>query len=119
MATQMPGPRLSFTHEVDFGHQTGATWYGLSSQAKYDLNRKQYVALRGEIFRDEGGLMTGTTQTLGSATLGYTRKFNRYAQARVEYRHDFAGGSRPFVGAVPGRLLRSQDTFLIATIISY
>lgn len=118
-ATQMPGRRLSFTHNLDFGVQSGNTWYGLSSQARYDLSSKDYLAARGEIFRDNGGLMTGERQTLGSATLGYTRFLNKYAQVRAEYRHDFAGGSEPFAGSMMGRRRSSQDTLLFATIFSY
>jgi hypothetical protein len=119
VATQMPGGRWSFTHNLDVGHQSGDSWYGLSSQARYTLNAKHYLALRGEILRDEGGMMTGADQTVGSVTLGYGYTFSRHAHARLEYRHDFAGGNHPFADEQRGRFRSAQDTLLVATIFSY
>jgi hypothetical protein len=118
-ATQMPGGPLSFTHNATIGIQGDAKWYGLSSQARYDFNRNEYLALRGEVLRDQGGMMTGGDQTLGSLTLGYTRRVSPHAQVRLEYRHDFAGGGKPFAGDRPGSFRSGQDTFTIATIVNY
>jgi hypothetical protein len=119
VATHTPGGKWSFTHNVDVGHQKGATWYGLSSQARYSLGSRQYVTLRGEIYRDEGGLTTGADQTVGSATVGFAHRFHPRAQARVEYRHDFSGGGKPFPESKVGSFSSSQDTFLISTILNY
>jgi len=113
-----PGGRWNYTFNPIAATQSGSSFYGISSQAKYNLSAKQYLAFRGEVLRDDSGLISGNTQTLGSATVGFTHLFNKYAQTRLEYRHDF-GKDSTFPEDRPGRFRGTQGTFLISAILSY
>lgn len=118
IALYNPGGRWEYALNLDTAGQDGANWHGLSAMARYSINSRQAVTLRGEVLRDNGGLVTGSSQTLGSVTLGYGYTFNKYAQARLEYRHDFSNR-----GVYPkdrvGRFGTGQDTLVIAAILSY
>ena len=46
-----------------------AIWKGFAGYTKYNLTREFSLAFRGEIFGDDGGSRTGTTQTLRGFTL--------------------------------------------------
>ena len=46
-----------------------AIWKGFAGYAKYNLTKEFSLAFRGEIFGDDGGSRTGTTQTLRGFTL--------------------------------------------------
>jgi hypothetical protein len=46
-----------------------AIWKGFAGYAKYSLTKEFSMAFRGEIFGDDGGSRTGTTQTLRGFTL--------------------------------------------------
>lgn len=119
VGTYTASAKWSFTHNLDVGVQNKATWYGLSSQAKYQFHPRQYAAARAEIFRDNAGLMTGTPQTLGSISLQYAYQVQKHLQTRLEYRHDFADNTRLFLGSGGTRFRPGQDTLTLAAIATF
>ncbi len=81
-----------------------AIWKGFAGYSKYSFTKKFSLAFRGEIFGDDGGSRTGTTQTLRGFTLTpeyvLPAKLSRVASAfrhfdgkfvtRGEFRQDFS-----------------------------
>lgn len=118
VALYNPGGKFQYSFNLDTAGQDGANWHGISTMARYNVNAKQYATIRGEVLRDNGGLLSGSNQTLASLTLGYAYLFNKYAQARLEYRHDFSNRSVYPEDRV-NRFGDGQDTLLVSTIFSY
>jgi hypothetical protein len=113
-----PTAKTSYALNLDAAGQSGANWFGLGAHAKFSFTPKQYVAFRAEVMRDNGGLISGSTQTLASLSLGYTYLFNKYAQARLEARHDF-GTKSTFPDEAAGSFSANQTTVLVSAILGY
>lgn len=96
-----------------------ANWRGVAAIARRKLDQRQSVAARLEWFRDTSGFMLGNDLEVFTLTFNYTHRFDAHLQARVEYRHDVAGGGRPFAGAHRPRLTRDQGTLILALIAGY
>ena len=64
-------------------------------------------AVRGELFRDEGGSRSGEDQTIGSLTATIEV---RPLEPRLEYRRDMSSED-VFVGSQRARARDAQDTF--------
>jgi hypothetical protein len=109
---------MAYGFNLDVGEQRGATWYGFELQGKYALAKRHSLTVRGEVLRDNSGLISGVRQTLGSVTLGYTYQANQYLQVRPEYRHDFSSKS-VYPLSLPGTFSSGQDTLLISLIAMY
>lgn len=69
-------PRLSVAFDSLYADEDHAAtngsddiWKGLAGYAKFSLTRQFSLAFRGEIFGDDGGSRTGTSQTLRGFTL--------------------------------------------------
>lgn len=128
VATYTPSKQWSYAANVDYGGQQdvklgaatprAVNWYGASLFAKYSLTEGQYLSARADWFRDDSGFRLGDKEDAYSLSLGYGRTLAPHAQARLEYRHDFAGGGKPFLGSRPGRSFSTQDTVLAALVLS-
>ncbi|MFA0774291.1 MAG: hypothetical protein KEFWMYNX_002329, partial [Candidatus Fervidibacter sp.] len=72
-----------------------ATWYGLAVYWRRQLNARQALTVRAEIFRDANGFGTGTAQTAKEITLTYEvpALWQRGTLLRLEVRHDFSGAA--------------------------
>jgi hypothetical protein len=124
-----PGGKWHYAFEGDYatqgdaqlapGVRERAQWYGLSAWARRDLGRGQYAAARVDWYRDDSGFVLGRPISLYSGVVNYTRDVNRSLQARVEYRHDFAGGPAPFPGDRPGLFRDNQGTIILALLATY
>ncbi len=109
-----PGGRLAYNLNLDAAIQDDANVFSFSLQGKYALNARQYLASRVEYNVDDGFIGTD----IGSFTLGFTHMFNKYAQARAEFRYDWADGD-VFQADRVNRFTSNQPTFLISTIFNY
>jgi putative OmpL-like beta-barrel porin-2 len=98
------------------GRKQTVRWYGLMAIAKRTLDEKQYVAGRVDWLKDDSGFILGKDLDIYTLTLNYTRFFGKHFQARLEYRHDFAGGGSPFPEERRGHFTDNQGTITVATI---
>jgi hypothetical protein len=128
IAQRQGGSRWSYLGNATYALQTGvpngagrsgAAWYGVAATAKYSFRPNQYGAARLEWFRDDAGFASGQSGDLYSLTLNYTRLVGKHLQMRAEFRQDLAGGNPRFSGSRRGLFHGDQQTFTIATILSY
>jgi hypothetical protein len=117
--TTSPESPLSYIVDMSLGNQSGGTWYGIQGMTRYQLPNNQSVAFRLEYLRDQQGSLFAAPLELYTASVNYTKVFTPNVQARLEYRHDIAGGGEPFSGRMPGSTRGSQGTFLLSTILSF
>lgn len=115
IATWTPGFHLSFALDGLYGHQDNgvapgqaAIWRDLAGYARFYFTHRFSLAFRGEVFRDGGGVRTGTDQTLREYTLtpsyDLPAKFSRlnphFKRAdgtfviRADFRGDFSDQAR-------------------------
>ncbi|MES2218679.1 MAG: outer membrane beta-barrel protein [Pseudomonadota bacterium] len=92
--------KLSFAANYDYGWQNTAAlpngnlaragWQGIAGYANYKVNDTWQGSLRGEVFNDRNGYVTGVRQNWREVTLsvGYTPIKN--LEVRAETRHDFS-----------------------------
>jgi hypothetical protein len=78
-----------------------AVWRGVAGYVKYALNDVSSFAVRGEVFSDPEGFMTGAVQDLFETTVTYEYKPFPTLILRGEYRYDSSNassfdGDRPF-----------------------
>lgn len=111
--------KWAFTGNFELGEQSGSMWYGLSAQARYNVNAKSFAAARVEFLTDEDGVRfgTGSNETAYSFTIGYTYNWNKHFQTRAEYRHDFFTDD-VFLKNRTG-LADDQGRFIIAAVLGY
>ncbi len=77
--------------QVSLGAIRGdAEWYAVEAILRYDFTPWFYVALRGEWFRDDDGVRTGTAQDLYAVTFTPTFKVTDNVVVRPEVRADFS-----------------------------
>ena len=92
-----------------------ANWYVGTFAFKYAANENYYFSPRFEIYRDEGGLTTGVTQTLSDITLTNSFKVARELEFRAELRGDFSSNA-VFTGS--GAASKTQYTATASLIYS-
>ncbi len=97
---------LSFAADLLYGHSQqdvlpsgvgDASWSGATVAAKFAPLSWYYVSPRFEVYRDEGGLTSGATQTLRSVTLTNSFTLGEGLETRLEFRHD-ASTASSFIG---------------------
>jgi len=112
--TYSPSGRWSYAFNPDVDVQGGSSLYGLAGYAKYQLDKKSYLAARGEFLIDDGFLGTDVY----SATIGYTRVINKYFQTKADLRYDWAQHD-VFADEHRGTFKANQPTFVISAILNY
>jgi len=92
-----PASNLTFIMNTDYATEEGAAadggdakWYGVSAVAKYDFSDLFSLALRGEYFKDDDGVRTGTEQALKEITVTPEFRLAKNLIIRPEYRHDWS-----------------------------
>ncbi len=86
----------------------GANWWGTGTWIAYNLTERMQLGLRGEVFDDENGFLTGIPQQLWEVTTGFNYKVTEWLMTRLEYRHDqstahpFPSAARETSFACPG-----------------
>jgi hypothetical protein len=110
--------RWAYTFNFDLGTQSGDTWFGIATQAKYTIDPKSYAAARLEFLTDDSGFRIGSDTTAFGVTLNYTYLWSKYLQTRAEFRYDFAGDDL-FPDSRRGTFTDNQPRFIIAAIASY
>lgn len=114
-----------YGNESDFkqvGNRTeDAHWYGLAGYAIFDIDEQWTVALRGEVFDDEGARRSfgnvGERVTIWGITPTVGFRLNDYVMLRAEYRHDEA--SDKIFAKSNGRSQRGWDTFAGEIILGF
>ena len=114
-ATLQPAPRFVFQVEGNRGSQRDAganlTWTGAVATAFWRATRSVGVSVRGEILDDQGGVTTGTPQTLKSLTIS-PWYFYREAQEGVFSNVEFTTFRLPSFSLRPAlRFDRSDQPF--------
>ena len=88
VATYKLTPRFSVGATADRGHDRPENWTGVGAYARYALNDRIAFAGRAEDYRDPHGMMSGTPQTLQSATLTFEYDPAKHVTVKVEGRLD-------------------------------
>lgn len=93
-----PWEKWTFVINADYGTENQGsesgvndpyhTWWGVAGYAKWQFADKWYLALRGEVFDEDAGSRTGTSQTLYEGTITLNYNFTKASAVRFEYRHD-------------------------------
>lgn len=98
-----------------------ADWYGAAAYAIFDIDEQWSVALRAEVFDDEGVRgnfpNTGKRVTIWEITPTVAFRLNEYVMFRAEYRHDEAS-DRIFAKA-NGRSQRGWDTIAGEILVGF
>ncbi len=76
----------------------GANWWGTGTWVAYNLTERLQIGLRGEVFDDENGFLTGIPQQLWEVTTGFNYKVTEWLLTRFEVRHD-QSTAHPFPSA--------------------
>jgi Putative beta-barrel porin-2, OmpL-like. bbp2 len=126
IVTEQIGENFALALDADYGQESVNgilnSWKGVAAYAKYNLDPKSDLALRGEIYSDPDGYTTGSTfskPTFEEVTLTYEYRPWDNIVLRLEGRDDFANGSA-FISS--GRVLpteSSQPTLLIGVITTF
>jgi hypothetical protein len=118
-----PAKPLALALAADYGHDRvdrGADWWGAAGYARFETLPWLAVAVRGELFADPSGFMTGTSQRVAEATTtlevhGSARRLR--VLARLEYRHD-QSSAQVFETGTPASRNR-QDTLTLALLAAF
>lgn len=115
-ATWQASPRTTVTLEGDYvlsrevPPTADAHGYGGAAYLRRQLSARTAIAGRAEYVRDDGGLFTGTTQSLKEATVTYEyRPTGDGFVVRAEWRGDFSNVPFFFTDTV-GKLKTDQQT---------
>jgi hypothetical protein len=85
---------------------------------RYRFSEETGIALRSEIYDDQDGFTTGMTQRLGEVTATFEHTLFTHLLLRGEFRHDWS--TAPAFDDKSGvNVLRHQDTFAVATVITF
>lgn len=100
VATLNATDKLTFILNYDYGNQTladlptgnvgEAVWQGLAGYANYQVTDKWQTSIRGEIYSDRNGFMTGVAQCWKEVTLALAYLPMKNVELRAETRHDFS-----------------------------
>ncbi|HUI30765.1 MAG TPA: porin [Candidatus Acidoferrales bacterium] len=126
IATQQVGDNLSFALDVTYGRErylgSLQIWKGTAVYAKYNLDSKSDIALRGEVYYDPNDYTTFVTfpkATFKEITATYEYRPWDPIILRLEARDDFANGNA-FVSASTAAPTRaSQPTLLVGVIATF
>jgi hypothetical protein len=83
----------NFDYGSDKADGTGVDWYGVALGVKYQANDRWAFSPRYEVFFDDDGFATGTSQTVQEITLTGEYKAPAGLIARFEFRTDFSDES--------------------------
>jgi hypothetical protein len=97
----------------------GATvsWQGIAGYLRYQANDWFALSPRFELFNDEDGFSTGTTQKVKEATVTAEFKHKDGIIMRLEYRGDFS--DEPFFIKKAGESKKNQSTFTVGLIYAF
>ena len=84
-------------NETINGAAVDASWVAGELAFKYTVNSVYTISPRVEIYRDNGGLTSGLTQTLDSLTLTNSFTLAPGFEIRAEVRRDHSS-DKPFIG---------------------
>jgi hypothetical protein len=126
VATLKPMDGLTLVFNYDRGSQAAAggpgtggdLWQGYAIYANLGLGDKHSVTLRGEVFDDQDGARTGTTQTLRELTLTFACKMKENLEWRAEIRHDEANRDA-FTDDQGANSTDTQNTVALAAYYSF
>lgn len=107
----------SSKNETVGGEVIDPTWVAGSVHAKVSLTPWFSVSPRFEVYRDNGGLTTGLTQTLDSETLTNTFTLAPGLETRIEFRRDHSS-EQVFTGS-DGAASNSQVTATAGFLYSF
>jgi len=93
---------------------TGGQWYGAAVWSLYSFTDRLTGVYRAEVFRDNGGVRTGFSDTYYEMTLGLIAKPRDWLWFRPEVRFDRAGGAPPYDGGTKSsQLTLGFDTIFL------
>ncbi len=126
VATQAVGDNLSFAVDATYGRERAIgfldVWKGVAAYAKYNLDSKSDIALRGEVYYDPNDYTTTVTflkATFKEITATYEYRPWDSIILRLEARDDFANGNS-FISASSGLPTRSsQPTLLLGVVATF
>jgi len=105
---------------ADFAKEGDAKWYGAAAYVRVVPAPYFNVALRGEIFRDQGGIRllppSGVDTTVREATLTAAFPVGAHGELRAEARGDFSNQNVFVVGGLPND---HQFQFLAAALAGF
>lgn len=123
IVTQQVGDNLSFAVDATYGRErylgSLEMWKGGAVYAKYNLDSKSDIAVRGEVYYDPNDYTTGAAfskATFKEVTLTYEYRPWDPLILRLEARDDFANGNA-FVSASNALTTRSSQPTLLGGII--
>jgi hypothetical protein len=97
VGTVKPLKNLTLTVNADYATQkdiaadgSDGKWYGVAGYAKYDFSDLFSAAIRGEYFKDDDGVRTGTEQSVKEITITPEFRVAKNLIIRPEYRHDWS-----------------------------
>lgn len=93
VATYKLTPKLTIAGSLDRGRQqlptdTNANWLGVAALGRYAFDERHAVAARVDRFRDPDAGISGTAQTMSSATVTYEFRAAKHVILKAEARHD-------------------------------
>lgn len=115
-------PAITLGLNGDFGLQTvtggdAAKWYGVAVYAKAESEKGYGVAVRGELFKDDGGTRLGAKGQVLEVTVTPYYKVNSHFTVRAEARLD-ASSDLPFEKS-GGGTSDLQPTLALNTLFTY
>ncbi len=109
---------LDWDYGADHPPSMTAVWRGLAGYVKYQLNDFSAFAIRGEVFDDPEGFMTGAIQTLNEGTLTYEYRPFPAIILRGEYRYDWS--TVPAFDGTGGKFARrNESTLAMGAIVTF
>jgi hypothetical protein len=123
VAAVNPSGRVNGLFNFDYGQEgnpglPASKFYGGMAALRIPLGSECAFSPRYEWYKDEGGLITGRTQTLQEATLTFEYKMAQGFLTRAEYRRDWSNIDYFDRGNAPAAA-RNQDTALIGFVVFF
>jgi hypothetical protein len=114
--------RLALNINYDLGSEAvngmKARWSGIASMCRYAFNEEVAGSLRGEWFRDNDGLQTGTPQRLHEVTATAEWRAHKQLVLRIEFRHDWSDAA-VFDGHDGAATCNQQSTLVAGAIVEF
>jgi len=111
--------KFTFIMNYDYGVQSGiAAWQGIAGYINYPLNDKWLTGLRGEVFYDKNGYLTGVRQTWKELTFTVSYVFVKALEFRAETRHDFSN-VKSFVNSNGVGANNNQQSFALEMLYTF
>ncbi|HVR62646.1 MAG TPA: outer membrane beta-barrel protein [Polyangia bacterium] len=102
VASQTLANNLSLNVNFDYGHEDGATWWGLAGYARMPVTAMMNLSARAEVFQDlegfrlsrpDNGMPIGKRTTVEELTVTAGFPMGNNAELRAEVRGDFSGSA--------------------------